>query len=47
MTNAAMGAARPLQSGHCVVRLLPGEGLWQAKRRWQKTTGYRGIVLIR
>jgi hypothetical protein len=29
------------------VRLRPGEGLWEARERWQATTGRRGLVLIR
>lgn len=30
-----------------VVALHPGEGLWTAKRRWERQTGLRGLVVIR
>lgn len=29
------------------VHLRHGEGLWEARRRWEKTTGRRGLILIR
>ena len=29
------------------VRLLPGEGLWDARRRWELTTGRTGLVMVR
>lgn len=47
MTNAAMCVAQHRNPDHYVVQLLPGEGLWDAKRRWHRTTGRRGIVVIR
>jgi len=32
---------------HYSIRLRPGEGLWDARLRWEKETGRRGMVLIR
>lgn len=29
------------------VHLLPGEGLWDARRRWETTTGRSGLIIIR
>jgi hypothetical protein len=29
------------------VHLRPGEGLWEARCRWEGSTGRRGLVLIR
>ena len=34
-------------SGSHTVNLWPGESLWDAKLRWEKSTGRRGLVLIR
>ena len=46
MTRASEAAV-----GHDIanytVHLLPGEGLWQARQRWETTTGRRGLVIVR
>ena len=30
-----------------VVHLRPGENLWQARLRWERATGLRGLLLVR
>lgn len=47
MTKSNKAIAAHGYADHYSVSLRPGEGLWDARRRWEKETGRRGMVLIR
>jgi hypothetical protein len=47
MTKANQATAHPSHCSAGTVYLRPGEGLWQAKRRWETAGGRRGLVVIR
>lgn len=40
MAHANLPASR-------TIHMRSGEGLWGAKRRWERETGCRGLVVIR
>lgn len=43
----AIEAASGHDTANYTIDLLPGEGLWDARRRWEITTGRRGLVIVR
>lgn len=47
MTKTSHALARTLLHTSHTVHMRSGEGLWQAKRRWERETGRRGLVVIR
>lgn len=47
MTRANRASARRAYVADHTVHLLPGEGLQGARRRWEASTGRRGLILVR
>ena len=46
MTRASQAASCHRDPAYYTVRLRPGEGLWDARQRWE-ATGRRGLILVR
>ena len=47
MTRANRSSARHDYASSHTVYLRPGEGLQEARRRWEMSTGRRGLILVR
>ena len=47
MTRASEANFEPYNVADYTVHLLPGEGLLDARRRWELTTGRTGLLMVR